>query len=119
MVTMVNTKELWIVWTNTDLTEGRGREYAAAYCELEATAIRLSKGRYVHGTNCRITKETAYVGDDFKIYAPGPLITTPTTEDKKAEEFLIKNRLKAEQKEKALERAKKLGLTEEEIEALR
>jgi hypothetical protein len=116
---VVATREVWIVWTNVDLTEGRGREYAKAYCELETTARRIAKGSYVMGTDCRITKEMIYADESGRIYAPGANITPPTSEDKRVEKTIEETRVKLDRKEKAIARAKNLGLTNEEIEALR
>lgn len=43
----METKEVWVVTTNTDLTEGRGKEVGLAFCEQYATARRIGKGKYV------------------------------------------------------------------------
>lgn len=117
MVTMVDTKEVWVVWTNIDLTEGRETEYALAYCELEATAKRMAN--YVQGWNSRVTKQEVFVGSDRRIYVPVALIVTPTNGDRRIEALLVEERIKLERKERAIARAKELGLSDEEIEALR
>ena len=111
-------KEVFVVWTNTDLTEGRGQEYALAYCELEATANRLAKGNYVMGTDCRVTKETLLL-IGFTTYFPGGRIAHATDEDKRVEALLAEERAKAEKKAAAILKAKELGLTEEDIQALK
>ncbi len=39
------TRDVWVVGTNTDLTEGRGEEYAMAVTDIKETAVRLAKGK--------------------------------------------------------------------------
>ena len=70
-----------IVWSNTDLTKGKGYKYPKAYCINEVTAKRLAAGNYVKGTDCPITEEIA-------MYSEGSwyakiVLTHPTKEDKK------------------------------------
>lgn len=36
----MTTEKLWAVSTNTDLTEGRGREFVKHWCKSKATAAR-------------------------------------------------------------------------------
>jgi len=117
-VPVKRTQEVFVVWTNTDLTEGRGQEYARNYCELEATANRIAKGNYVMGSDCDVTKETLLVIGD-KTYYPGGIITKPTEEDKRTETRLVEERVKAEKKAAAILKAKTLGLSEEDILALK
>lgn len=52
----IMTKEAWVVWRNTDRTEGRGGVYAYAICEYPETAKRMGKGQDVQGCDCRIEK---------------------------------------------------------------
>ena len=111
----LETKEAYVVWTNTDLTEGRGIEYPMAICEEKATAIRLGRRNYVQGSNCTITKETIFriakkpYGSRW--YGPARLIF-PTAEDTKIQKRIDKA-------EKAVKKAIECGLTEEEIKALK
>ena len=53
------TKDVWVAWSNTDCTEGRGRPYAKYICESQACAIRKGKGGSVQGSNCQVTKSFA------------------------------------------------------------
>jgi len=39
-------KEIWAVYSNTDLTEGKGGQYVKHYCKKETTAYRLGKGQH-------------------------------------------------------------------------
>jgi len=110
-------KKVFSVWTNTDLTEGRGQEYVQYNCEIESTARRLAKKNYVQGTDSRVTEETIYyVGNRW--YGPGPRIVQPTKEDLVAERHLEQERKARETKNNAIERARQLGMSEEEISAL-
>lgn len=103
-------RDVWIVWSNTDLTEGRGREYPKHICESWETACRLSRGGYVQGSNCPIYKGKA-IEYNCVTYVPG-FIEYETDEDRK-------NRTAREKLESAIVRAKALGLSEEDIEILR
>lgn len=106
-------QEIFAVWTNTDLTEGRGSEYVKFYCKLKSTARRLAKGNYVQGSDCRITTERM-ISFNGKWYAPGPHVDYGTREDALEEQ----QALAAERKQIALDRARELGLTDEEIAIL-
>ena len=98
-------KKVWVVWTNTDLTEGRGRETVKVVCEKEATAKRLAKGAYVMGSDCPIKEgEAVRLGGQWLI--PGRIIH-PTTED------LEENDLT--EKEKVIKKAKDAGLSNADI----
>lgn len=110
---MMEERKAYAVWTNTDLSEGRGVEYVECYTKTYSTAKRLAKGRYVQGTDCRITEET-FLWHDFKWYAPGPLVLEPTSDDLKQEEFFAREAEIA----RVVDRAKKLGLTQQEIDIL-
>lgn len=111
-------KSYWVVWTNTDLTEGRGLEYIKYHCLLESTAKRLAKGSYVMGTDSRVTVEKSYIIDGIPYYKC-PLIIHPSIEDKQLEEKFIAERNKEERKKAVLKKAKDLGLTDEEIGLLK
>lgn len=103
-------KTVWVVWGNTDLTEGRGRNYALYYCETKATAIRMSKGKYVMGSDCPVTEQTMFYRNGHW-YAPGALLTSASKEDLLVEQ----KRTAAEQ---AVLKAVRLGMTSEEISAI-
>lgn len=99
--------KIWVVWSNTDLTEGRGNSFPKYLCSKESTALRLRKGCGVQGTNGDITEENAYfIGN--KLYAPA-MILNSTKEDDREQERLDKKKI-------AIEKALKLGLTNEDIE---
>ncbi len=48
--------DAYVVYGNTDLTEGKGTRYPKHVCRVLATAIRLSKGAYVQGSDAPIEK---------------------------------------------------------------
>ena len=111
-------RKIWAVWTNTDLTEGRGAEYVKHYCELETTARRLAKRAYVQGTDARVT-ETELFYSDGNWYAPGPLVEVGTREDKEAEIKILAERERKIARDAVRERALALGLSEEELALLK
>ena len=41
-LTITDTKDVWVVYTNTDLTEGRGYQYPIHVCGSPATAERMA-----------------------------------------------------------------------------
>lgn len=100
---------VWTVWTNTDLTEGRGYSFVYAFCKTEATAKRFARGCGVMGSDGDITEEKAYLINGK--WNSLILIKCPNEEDKKID-------IQLQNKRDALAKAKSLGLTEEEIQAL-
>lgn len=47
-------RDAWAVYTNEDLTEGRGRNFPLHICEIEATAVRLSRKAGVQGCDADV-----------------------------------------------------------------
>ena len=105
---MLETKNAWVVWRNTDLTEGRGAEKVFVVCDTLDTARRLGKGKGVQGGDCRITFEPVFQYNR-RWYVPGD-IERETAEDKKVRE-------RREAYEAALEKAREY-LNYEEIKIL-
>lgn len=103
---------LWAVYTNSDLTEGRGSQYVKHFCKTEATALRLAKRGYVQGTDCPV-KPVKVLELDGKNVLPTSLlhVVQPTEEDIATEAKLVAKR-------QALEKAKAAGLTDDEIKLL-
>ncbi|QGZ13255.1 hypothetical protein PP410_gp38 [Vibrio phage NF] len=110
-------KKIYGVLVNSDLNEGRGFNYVKHLCEKEATAIRLSKRADVQGSDGSVVELQA-----VKIYGKwfyeGALINKPTSEDDKLEIKLEHEREKKKLFNDALAKAKELGLSQEDIEAL-
>ena len=113
----IQEKRIYAVWTNTDLTEGRGREYIQYHCENESTARRLAKNNYVMGTDSRVTVEKMFYLNGHW-FAPSPRIVQPSREDEIENRRLEAERKAAEAKAVALAKAKELGMTEADLAAL-
>ena len=110
-------RTVYAVWTNTDLTEGRGREYVQYLCEKKSTALRKASRNYVMGSDSRVT-EVKLFNSGSGWYGPVNVLE-PSREDLMAEAQL-EAEMKAQQaKEDAIAKAKSLGLTEDDIKALR
>ena len=110
-----HTRDVWVVWTNSDLTEGRGHRIPLCVCENKVTAERLGKGKSVQGTDCNITEEVAlYVETGYcnGSWLSCVYIEKPTSED------LVKD---AGRKRMAAVEAKalELGLSPEEIMSIK
>lgn len=110
---MQPTDSLWLVSTNTDLTEGRGYEKPIALCRMKETALRLGRKRYVQGSDCPV-QEVKLLHHDGRWYVPYPVtnITEPSAED-------IAEHNKRMAYEAAAEKAKAAGLSDEDIKNLR
>ena len=105
---------VWVAYTNTDLTEGRGRDVPLGVCAAEVTALRLARRRYVQGTHGPVQPVVLQkIGDEW--YAP----CTPMSiviQGMSAEDIAEQAALDA--RRAALEKAKKAGLTEADLQAL-
>lgn len=101
--------KIWIVMTTDDLTEGRTALYALHFCKEEATARRLGKKQFVQGTDCPIQEQEIpdQVIRDLRLK-----IEYPSKDDIVAAEKITAFRT-------ATSRAKELGLSDDEIQALR
>lgn len=111
------TQKAYAVWSNTDLTEGRGYEYARCICSKETTAIRLSKGAYVMGSDARVTEVELIFHNNYwcgPVYIHGPSIA-----DTEMEKKLELKRKAEEAKAAAILKAQQLGLNAEDIAALK
>lgn len=103
-------KQAFVVYTNTDLTEGRGWNYPVAVCETEATANRLAKKAYVQGCDAPVEKrELIRVGGEWY----GPVRVIPSTKEDDHSQQLL------DQRRAALEKAFAAGLSEDDVKALR
>jgi hypothetical protein len=104
--------DLWAVWRNTDDTEGRGREYVDAICQIEATAIRYGRKRYVQGGDCPVEKFSPVLVDGapcvpLKYF----IVQQPSADD-------VKLQASIDAKRAAIAKAKASGLSEDEIAAI-
>lgn len=106
----LETKPVFVVWTNTDLTEGRGHQIPIRVCWSRATARRIAKGQGVMGSDATVEEHKAYrIGRHW--HAPCQIIA-PSKDDE------AQDKVDAE-KNKAIEKAKAAGLSDEDIAALR
>ena len=107
-----NKKTVWVAYTNTDCTEGRGYDIPIAVCELEVTARRLARGRYVQGSDGPV-RPVDLLEINGEWYAPSNAfyVKEPTREDEKEQARL-------DAKREALEKARAAGLTEGDLSAL-
>jgi len=102
-------KNVWIAWTNTDLTEGRGHSVPLCVCELRATAQRLGRRGSVQGSDCKI-EEALAIEMDNRWYFPGTL-TLASKEDQETQAM-------CDAIAEATKRAKKAGVSEEDLALL-
>lgn len=107
---VTDSKLVYVAWVNEDLTEGRGFEYPMAISENRTTVERLGACANVLGSAATVTERRIYKIDG-RWYGPIRL-ETPTT----ADEAIEKRRLL---REDVMRKAKMLGLSDAELEALR
>lgn len=103
------TKSVWVAWSNSDLTEGRGWRFPLHVAESYETAKRLGRKGGIMGTDCEVTEELAVKHNGMWL-VPGK-IAEETTDDTSA-------RIRREQKEAAIKKALSNGLTDEDIKVL-
>ncbi len=113
---MSKTKPVWVVWTNDDLTEGRGDEFPLFVCESETTAIRMSKKQGVQGSDARVERFDAVLHES-RWCAP-VRIYRPTEKDREADIRIEQARIAEQRRQEALDRARKAGLSEDDIKIL-
>jgi hypothetical protein len=101
---------LFAAVSNTDLTEGKGFNIMLAACTLEATARRYAQGKGVMGGNANVNKIAAYKINGAWHFA-GQIIS-PTAADMNAQKII-------DARNQAHDKAYKLGLTPEDIAALK
>ncbi|WP_372574417.1 hypothetical protein [Ruegeria jejuensis] len=116
MIEAHDVRTVWVVYKNTDDIEGRGRQYISNVCELEATALRIGRGKYVMGSNCPIKAVTSY-RIDGQWYQPSPVVPA-SDEDKGVQKKIDTERSVSGRAAKAIEAAQKMGLSRDHIEAL-
>lgn len=105
-------EQLWVVYVNTDLTEGRGSDAATWTCLSEATALRLAKGAGVQGSDATVgAVEVARINGLPYVPWNGVRIERPTPVDEFTQKRLDARRA-------AVAKAKQAGLTDADIRAL-
>lgn len=103
------TKIIFIVYQNTDLTEGRGHQVPIAYCEKEATAKRLAKGKGVMGSNADYQQ---YESVNYGAGWLAPYVLQPISKEDVLEQARIDTR------RAAIEKAKSAGLSDADLKDL-
>jgi hypothetical protein len=111
MVMIKDVQDVWVAWTNTDCTEGRGEQIPKAVCLMEATAIRLGKGGSVQGSDCRVTKGVAILLEGRNGWLIPGKLEHPNETDKKVQ-------VKMDAKRDAIKKCKDLGMSDDEIQAM-
>ena len=109
---MAEKKTVWVAYTNTDCTEGRGHDVPIAVCAAEATATRLARKKYVQGNDGPVrTMELLKIDGNW--YAPSAAINLvePSKEDVAAQAAI-------DAKREAMDKAKAAGLTDADLLAL-
>jgi len=103
-------RDVWVAWSNTNLTDGSGYTYPLYVTLCQETAIRLGVKGHVQGSPCPVTKVQAFL---IKGVWYGPVrLLYASKEDTHLQEA-------REAKERVLERAKAAGLSDEDIALLR
>lgn len=109
MSEVIKTKRVWIAWTNSDTTEGRGQAYPYCISESRATAIRVGDRAGVMGSDCDVRLFDSPLIDG-KWLVPG-FFTNPTMDDQSQD-------LKYHKFQEAVLKAKASGLDDETIKTL-
>lgn len=104
-----DSKTVYVAWTNTALTEGRGYSVPYVVAESPETAARLGRKGSVQGSDCHVAACTA-VRVDNQWLVPGR-IAAETKDDAAL-------RAKREAREAAAQKARDAGLSDDDIAAL-
>ena len=109
---MSEKRTVWVAYTNTDCTEGRGFDVPIAVCATEITAMRLARHQYVQDSDGPVRK-MELVKIDGLWYAPlsAVRVIEPTSQDVTAQNTL-------DAKRAIMAKAKAAGLSDDEIKAL-
>lgn len=108
-ITITDTKEVWVVYTNTDLNEGRGHEYPIHVCGSASTAARMATRKGVQGSDAHVSKEIA-VKVRGGWLAPVSIIE-PNDADRRADALNV-------ERLRVMDKARAAGLTDDEIRML-
>lgn len=78
--------DVFVVWTNTDCTEGMGYQYPIHVCQKRSTALRLSKRKGVQGSDAEVTTGLAVRVNGS--WLADVRIERPTAEDDKLQAII-------------------------------
>ncbi len=115
------TGNVWVVFANTDLNEGRGVQAPTYCCKLEATALRKAKGQDVQGNDAIVIEcplfQVSHGDQGFLRYGPVYLVP-PTVVDEEEQKEKTKEKEREIKRIEVVKKAKELGLTDEELKLL-
>lgn len=78
----VKKRTVWVAYTNTDCTEGRGAEVPFAICTFKTTALRLARKCYVQGTDGPVRPmELVNVAGKWCMLGKPVTVVEPSAED--------------------------------------
>lgn len=106
------TRTVWVAFTNTDCTEGRGVDVPIAVCAIEATARAMARHQYVQGADGPV-KPMELVKIDGRWYAPSAAISIV---EPRPGDFAEQRAL--DEKREAVAKEKAAGLTDADLLAL-
>ena len=102
--------EAWAIFSNTDLTEGKGTEYISRFCRIRSTAVRLAHKAYVMGSDAPVLKIELERKNKALL---GPVTLVEPTEDDKRRQKIMDTH------EEVISKARSLGMTDDEINMIR
>ena len=105
----IPSKTVWIAWSNTDTTEGRGWSVPLYISDCRATALRLGRKGAVMGSDCEVTPFQAIKIDGNWLAPFYP--SEPSKED-------LAEQAKYDAKQSAITKARLAGLDKKTIEDL-
>ena len=108
------TMPLFVAYTNTDCTEGRGHDVPVAVCKTFATATRYAVRSYVQGADGPVKQVDAHFiyGHWFVPLYACVDVKAPSAEDVERQKRIDATAL-------AVAKAKESGLTDDDIKALK
>ena len=110
---ITNRRTVWVAYTNTDCTEGRGYDMPIAVCLSEITARRLARGRYIQGSDGPVRAvDLLEINGEWRAPSTAFNLIFPTREDEKEQARL-------DAKREAMEKARAAGLTDADLAALK
>lgn len=102
--------EVWAVYSNTDLTEGRGRDYIAKLCRTREVARRHAHGKYVQGSDAPIAPV-----DAIEISPGSYVLTTDVWAVEEATQEDAIESVKTDALKRMIALAEEAGISDDEI----
>ena len=111
-----DTKKIFITYSTDDKSEGRTAPWPWLISESQTTAKRLGKKKYIQGSDSPVEEDIA-VKINNTWYAPCRIIQ-PNNDDSKQDKIIEQKQALLDRQNLAIERAKELGLSAEDVEIL-